>query len=63
MGLSLLREIGSKKRKSWGGRSLDILESEREMKIRFSFQSVKENDKTQERRRPMGLLGGSGHVL
>lgn len=38
-------------------------ESEREMKIRFSFQSVEENDKTQERRRPMGLLGGSGHVL
>lgn len=34
---AVFRKIGRKNRKSWGGRSLDILESEREMEIRVSF--------------------------
>lgn len=36
--LSLLRERSRKNRGSWGGRSLDSLESEREMEIRVTFQ-------------------------
>jgi hypothetical protein len=37
VGLCVLREIGRKNGDILGRRSLDILESEREMEIRFSF--------------------------